>query len=428
VMMMMRSSALSSAVSRLFRASRSRRHGSLESAKPVATQALRPVLAFTEFVRQVGPTLKPPVANKMLFGDGFLKVMIVGGPNKRRDYHLQAGEEFFWQIKGDLTLDVVMEGQFKTITVPQGHCFLLPSRVPHSPKRPADSMGVVIERGHEHAPEEVDRLRWYVEEDEVVGAPAASDESKEPAATRGGTKTARVLYEEFFTCTDLGTQLGPVIKRFSAFQHEQCRQPAEDERPQEQCSANRASKELGPPPSPILSDPSTCGFGEPFPFDPCIDRCLGIGVEDSGRDKNVFEPTLPSGHHVLWQGREKTVSLLTGGDRQETEQKQEQQALSLDAFATERLTPKVGNASAAAVATEGLLWQVRGQATIRTGQREVVLETGDMLLVDPAEQPAMVEQHFTTGEAGDARWQSSNDRKGHGSATLVVQNLARIKK
>ena len=51
---------------------------------------LQPPLAFDKFVKLHGPNLKPPVANKLLFGkDSFLKVMIVGGPNERKDYHLQ---------------------------------------------------------------------------------------------------------------------------------------------------------------------------------------------------------------------------------------------------------------------------------------------------------------------------------------------------
>ena len=51
------------------------------------------------WLKEHGPTLKPPVANKLLFG-GDLKVMVVGGPNQRRDYHLQEGEEFFAQLEG----------------------------------------------------------------------------------------------------------------------------------------------------------------------------------------------------------------------------------------------------------------------------------------------------------------------------------------
>lgn len=36
--------------------------------------------------------LEPPVMNKLMFGAGQLKVMYVGGPNIRSDYHLEEGE------------------------------------------------------------------------------------------------------------------------------------------------------------------------------------------------------------------------------------------------------------------------------------------------------------------------------------------------
>ena len=69
----------------------SKRHLSVVSMSTAASQTLQPVVEFDEFVKRVGPTLAPPVANKLIFGDGFLKVMMVGGPNTRRDYHLQVG-------------------------------------------------------------------------------------------------------------------------------------------------------------------------------------------------------------------------------------------------------------------------------------------------------------------------------------------------
>lgn len=106
-------------------------------------------------------------------------------------YDIQkAGEEFFWQLKGDLTLDVVWRGKFKRVVVPEGHCFLLPSHVPHSPKRPALSVGVVVERGHEHAPNEIDRVRWYAGP-HTEGTWAAADDSGLPHETPGH---ARILY------------------------------------------------------------------------------------------------------------------------------------------------------------------------------------------------------------------------------------------
>ena len=48
--------------------------------------------------------LKPPVCNKKVFeGDDFI-VMVVGGPNNRKDYHVDEGPEFFYQLEGEMVL------------------------------------------------------------------------------------------------------------------------------------------------------------------------------------------------------------------------------------------------------------------------------------------------------------------------------------
>ena len=73
-------------------------------------------------------------------------VMIVGGPNARKDYHYDEGEEFFYQIEGDMVLRVIDEGKAKDITIREGEWFLLPPRIPHSPQRNANTVGLVIER------------------------------------------------------------------------------------------------------------------------------------------------------------------------------------------------------------------------------------------------------------------------------------------
>src|SRR5439155_18036645 len=93
--------------------------------------------------------LKPPVGNKMVWKDSEIQVMIVGGPNRRKDYHVDPGEEFFYQIEGDMTLRIMDEGKPRDIPIREGEIFLLPPRVPHSPQRGANTVGMVIERQRE---------------------------------------------------------------------------------------------------------------------------------------------------------------------------------------------------------------------------------------------------------------------------------------
>src|SRR6202163_4426951 len=89
--------------------------------------------------------LKPPVGNKLLFEDSAFIIMAVGGPNSRKDYHHDPSEEFFFQVEGDMLLKTVQEGRLTDIPIRQGEVFLLPPEVPHSPRRPAGSVGVGVE-------------------------------------------------------------------------------------------------------------------------------------------------------------------------------------------------------------------------------------------------------------------------------------------
>ena len=91
--------------------------------------------------------LKPPVGNKNLYpeGEDYI-VMVVAGPNARKDYHYNETEELFYQLEGEITVRIQEEGQPRDIHLGPGDMFLLPAKVPHSPMRKANSIGLVIER------------------------------------------------------------------------------------------------------------------------------------------------------------------------------------------------------------------------------------------------------------------------------------------
>jgi 3-hydroxyanthranilate 3,4-dioxygenase len=91
--------------------------------------------------------LKPPVANKNLYPEGtdFI-VMIVGGPNARKDYHYNETEEWFYQLKGEINVRIQEDGKAVDIKLGPGDMFLCPPNTPHSPMRSEGSIGLVIER------------------------------------------------------------------------------------------------------------------------------------------------------------------------------------------------------------------------------------------------------------------------------------------
>ena len=102
--------------------------------------------------------LKPPVGNKCIV-DGDFIVMVVGGPNQRTDYHQEEGPEFFLQIEGEMVLRIQEDGRARDVPIRAGEVFYLPPRVPHSPQRYADSIGLVIEL--KRNPDELDGFMWF---------------------------------------------------------------------------------------------------------------------------------------------------------------------------------------------------------------------------------------------------------------------------
>ncbi len=105
--------------------------------------------------------LKPPVGNKNLYKDaGDYIVMIVGGPNARKDYHYNETEELFYQLEGEIEVHIQEDGEKKTMKLGAGDMYLHPAKIPHSPVRKANSIGLVIERKRTNLPGK-DGLLWF---------------------------------------------------------------------------------------------------------------------------------------------------------------------------------------------------------------------------------------------------------------------------
>ena len=107
--------------------------------------------------------LKPPVGNKNLYVDaGDYIVMIVGGPNARKDYHYNETEELFYQLEGDINVRIQEYGKAVDVPIKAGEMFLLPAKMPHSPGRSEGSVGLVIERVRKGTNMQ-DGLLWFCE-------------------------------------------------------------------------------------------------------------------------------------------------------------------------------------------------------------------------------------------------------------------------
>jgi len=115
---------------------------------------------FQKWIDDNRHLLKPPVGNQQIWKDADLMVTVVGGPNKRTDYHDDPVEEFFYQIKGDMVLKVFDGKEFYDVPIQEGEIFLLPAHMRHSPQRPQEgSLGLVIEPARPEGA--LDAIEWY---------------------------------------------------------------------------------------------------------------------------------------------------------------------------------------------------------------------------------------------------------------------------
>src|SRR6187549_179891 len=116
---------------------------------------------FKQWIDEHRHLLKPPVGNQCVYADDDFIVMVVGGPNSRKDYHYNEGEEFFYQLEGDITVQIQEDGKAVNVPVKEGDIFLLPAKVPHNPKRGPNTIGLVVE--HKKKKGEKDGLMWFCE-------------------------------------------------------------------------------------------------------------------------------------------------------------------------------------------------------------------------------------------------------------------------
>lgn len=138
--------------------------------------------------------LKPPVGNKNLYIDaGDFIVMIVGGPNARKDYHYNETEELFYQLEGDINVRIQEDGKAVDIPIKAGEMFLLPAGIPHSPMRDEGSIGLVIEAVRKETGK-VDGLMWFCD------------------------KCNTKLHETYFELSDVEVDFLPRFREFYASQ------------------------------------------------------------------------------------------------------------------------------------------------------------------------------------------------------------------
>ncbi|XP_075933247.1 3-hydroxyanthranilate 3,4-dioxygenase [Anarhichas minor] len=242
----------------------------------------------------------PPVCNKLMHFSQ-LNIMFVGGPNTRKDYHIEEGEELFYQVKGDMCLKVIENGKHKDVHIKEGQMFLLPARIPHSPQRQANTVGLVVER--RRLLTETDCLRYFVD------------------------NTTCTLFEKWFYCENLGTQLVPIIKEFMASKQAKTGKPD-------------SSEVFGEPPFQL----NTMNVMSPFSFKDWLDK---------------QRPSLSSSSPIDMFGAQfETQVMVFGPGLTETSVRQ----------------------------SDVWIWQMEGSSRVTMNEQEFSLSAGDSLLVPEQSQ------------------------------------------
>ncbi|WP_158847395.1 3-hydroxyanthranilate 3,4-dioxygenase [Algibacter sp. L1A34] len=150
-------------------------------------------LNFKAWIEENRHLLKPPVGNKVVWKDADFIVMVVGGPNSRKDYHYNETPEFFYQVEGDIILKIIDKGTPKDVHIKEGDIYLLPAKVPHSPQRGANTVGLVIEYKRPEGMK--DALVWFCE------------------------NCVTKLYEEDFTLENIETDMPKIFDNYYSDQH-----------------------------------------------------------------------------------------------------------------------------------------------------------------------------------------------------------------
>ena len=132
-----------------------------------------------------------PVGNKEVFKNSDFIFMIVKGPNARNDYHIDPYDEVFYQLKGTVQVGLIGEdGKPYTVEIRPGGVLLVSANTPHSPRRPPDTLGLVVERPRVAGEE--DGIVWYCEQ------------------------CGEKLHETTIQCSDIETQLKAALDAFNA--------------------------------------------------------------------------------------------------------------------------------------------------------------------------------------------------------------------
>jgi len=144
-----------------------------------------------EWIGKFLPQSLGAIGNKEVFKGSDFIFQIIKGPNARNDFHIDPWDEIFYQLKGHIFVHYIdSTGKEQQVRINEGEVFLLPKNVPHSPRRPPGSIGLVVERPRKQG--ELDGVAWFC------------------------AQCGQLLHKEEFWCADIEVGIKEVIMAFNA--------------------------------------------------------------------------------------------------------------------------------------------------------------------------------------------------------------------
>ena len=147
---------------------------------------MQPPVNLNNWIEENREKFKPPVSNRYLYDGRDFFVMVIKGPNARNDFHLVDSEEYFYQLKGDIKVRVREGERIVDHIVREGETFFIPANVPHSPQRPPNTLGVVVER--RRPPGEKEHVIFYCERWGIGGRHSLRLRRHRPALQSGNAR------------------------------------------------------------------------------------------------------------------------------------------------------------------------------------------------------------------------------------------------
>jgi len=152
--------------------------------------AVIPPINLMKWIEENRHRMKPPVGNQYLYDGRDFFAMVIAGPNARNDFHLVDSEEFFIQLKGDVVVTLREGDRLRHVPIREGETFFIPAGVPHSPQRPPNTLGLVVER--RRPPGETEHIQFYC------------------------PKCERLAYDKEFDCADIVDHFARAMEEFWA--------------------------------------------------------------------------------------------------------------------------------------------------------------------------------------------------------------------